>query len=174
MVLSLLSSRNSKLRYPVAEWVAVKGSHAQPQSWNFRSHSLLPPTAQSHTQHHQIQGRLFFFPREANPGNKVSQQELENCLVQPNSGILGVSSPNKKFYTILAGLEPTIKEKHIRTQHCSQVGAEVTQKPSPDHQMMVLWFQVVRGRREGASLWGPALALGLAEAERHLGGRQRG
>lgn len=94
VVLSLLSSRNSKLRYPVAEWVAVKGSHAQPQSRDFQSHSLLPPTAQSHTQHHRIQGRRSV-PTEGNPGNKVSQQELENCLGQPNSGILRVSSPNK-------------------------------------------------------------------------------
>lgn len=96
----------------------------------------------------------------------MSQHELENCLVQPNSGILGVSSPNKKFYTILAGLEPTIKEKHIRTQHCSQVGAEVTPKPSPVHQM-VLWFQVVRGGGRGHR--GMAPALGLAEAREASG-----
>lgn len=28
--------------------------------------------------------------------NKLPQQELKNCLGQPNSGILGVSSTNKK------------------------------------------------------------------------------
>lgn len=93
VVLSLLSSRNIKLQYPVAEWVVVKGSHAQPESWNFQSHPLLPPTARSHTQH-RIRGRLF--PREANSGNKLSRQALENCLGQPSFGILSVSSPNKK------------------------------------------------------------------------------
>lgn len=47
---------------------------------------------------------------------------------------------------------------------------EVTQKPHPLHQM-ALWFQVVRGGERGLPCWGTE--LGLAEAERHLGGCQR-
>lgn len=45
---------------------------------------------------HSTDSEEDFFSREANPGNKLSRQALEKCLGQPNSGILSVSSPNKK------------------------------------------------------------------------------
>lgn len=70
------------LQYPVAEWVVVKGSHAQPESWNFQSHPLLPPTAQSHTQY-RIQGRRFFHGRQTlgtNCPSKSLERNLGHCL----------------------------------------------------------------------------------------------
>lgn len=153
MVLSLLSSRNSKLRYPVAEWVAVKGSHAQPQSRDFQSHSLLPPTAQSHTQHHQFLQRGTLGTKCPSKSSRiVLVSQILEFSVSPHltRTLLGLAH---QCFTILAGLEPTIKEKHTRTQHCSQLGAEATQKPSPCPSDASL-VPGSQGRREGASLWG--------------------
>lgn len=92
-------------------------------------------------------------------------------------------------YTLLTGLEPTTKKIDACMQPCSWVGAEELvfknsffvcfpllpsmrdpkALPSSSDGSLVPGSQ---GRREWASLWG--MALGLAEAGRHLGGCQRG
>lgn len=67
---------------------------------------------------------------EAIPGNKLSQQGLENCPGQTNYGILSVSLPNKKAFrlarrwcTVLTSLKPTIKGIDNHIQHYGLGGA---------------------------------------------------
>lgn len=159
------------------------------------THSFHPLLRAAHSIESEEDFFFFFFSREANPGNKLSQQELENCLGQPNSGTLSASSPNKKASRASPPMLYNTGWPQAHNQGACNTAVWFMLKNSFlfGYDALFLCFPLLpsmsdpkalpcpsdgslapgsQGRREWASWRG--MALGLAEAGRHLGGCQRG